>query len=62
MAKKNINRGNPNIPTYKTLKEIIVVGTEKGGDKKQFAFKDKNKVEQTRTFNQTRREMCGIGT
>jgi len=62
MAKKNVYIGNPNIPTYQTLKEIIVKGTEMGGDKKQFAFKDKNKVEQTRTFNQTWREICGIGT
>ncbi len=62
MAKKNKNLGNPNIPTYTTLKEIIVKGTEKGGDSKQFAFLDKNKVEQTRTFNQTWREMCGVGT
>lgn len=62
MAKKNKNLGNPNIPTYTTLKEIIVKGTQKGGDSKQFAFLDKNKVEQTRTFNQTWREMCGVGT
>ena len=62
MAKKNVYKGNPNIPDYQTLKEIIVKGTEMGGDKKQFAFKDKNKVEQTRTFNQTWREICGIGT
>ena len=62
MAKKNRNLGNPNLPTYTTLKEIIVKGTEMGGDKKQFAFMDKNKVEQSRTFNQTMREMCGIGT
>lgn len=62
MAKKNLNKGNPNLPTYTTLKEIIVKGTEKGGDNKQFAFLDKNKVEQTRTFNQTWREMCGVGT
>lgn len=62
MAKKNRNLGNPNLPTYTTLKEIIVKGTEMGGDKKQFAFIDKNKVEQSRSFNQTMREMCGIGT
>ncbi|MBQ5825791.1 MAG: hypothetical protein IIW48_13445, partial [Clostridia bacterium] len=62
MAKKHANMGNPNIPTYTTLKEIIGKGTEMGGDNKQFVFLDKNKVEQTRTFNQTWREMCGIGT
>ncbi len=62
MAKKSLNMGNPNIPTYTTLKEIIVKGTERGGDKKQFAFNDRNKVEQSRSFNDTWREMCGIGT
>ena len=62
MAKKIQNLGNPNIPNYYTLKEIIVKGTQVGGDSKQFAFLDKNKNEQTRTFNQTWREICGIGT
>ncbi len=62
MKKKLSNLGNPNIPTYSTLKEIIVKGTEMGGDHKQFAFLDKNKVEQSRTFNQTWREMIGVGT
>ncbi|MBQ6930840.1 MAG: AMP-binding protein [Clostridia bacterium] len=62
MKKINPNAGNPNVPDYKTLKEIIVKGTESGGDMKQYAFTDKNKVEQTRTFNQTWREICGIGT
>ena len=50
MKKINPNAGNPNVPDYKTLKEIIVKGTESGGDMKQYAFTDKNKVEQTRTF------------
>ena len=56
------NLGSANIPEYMTLKEIIVSGTQRGGDKKQFAFLDKNKNECERTFNQTWREMCGIGT
>lgn len=62
MKKKNSNLGNPNIPSYSTLKEIIVKGTQSGGDMKQYAFLDKNKVEQSRTFNQTWREICGVGT
>lgn len=62
MKKKNSNLGNPNIPNYSTLKEIIVKGTQSGGDMKQYAFLDKNKVEQSRTFNQTWREICGVGT
>ncbi len=61
-AKKNMNMGNPNVPDYKTLKEIIVTGTKTGGDKKQYAFLDKNRKEQQRTFNETWREICGIGT
>ncbi len=60
--KKNVNTGNPNIPDYKTLKEIIVEGTKRGGDSKQYVFLDKEKQECTRTFNQTWREICGIGT
>ncbi|MBR6620217.1 MAG: AMP-binding protein [Clostridia bacterium] len=61
--KKNINMGNPNVPDYKTLKEIIIKGTESGGDMKQYAFMDKKtQTEQTRTFNQTWREICGIST
>lgn len=62
MAKKILNAGNPNVPDYKTLKEIIVTGTKSGGDKKQYAFKDKTGQEQQRTFNETWREICGIGT
>ena len=62
MAKKIQNMGNPNVPNYSTLKEIIVKGTATGGDQKQYAFLDKNKQEQSRTFNQTWREICGIGT
>ncbi len=62
MAKKILNAGNPNVPDYKTLKEIIVTGTKSGGDKKQYAFKDKTGHEQQRTFNETWREICGIGT
>ncbi len=59
---KKSNLGNPDIPNYQTLKEIIVTGTKNGGDKKQYAFFDKNKQEQERSFNQTWREICGIGT
>lgn len=59
---KHKNWGNANIPEYMTLKEIIVSGTQRGGDKRQFMFLDKNKNECIRTFNQTWREICGIGT
>ncbi len=62
MKKQSSNMGNRNIPTYKTIKEIVVVGTEKGGDKRQYVFLDKNKKECERTFNQTWNEMNALGT
>ena len=36
MKKQHKNRGDKNIPDYSTLKEIIVTGTKRGGDKKMF--------------------------
>ncbi len=62
MKKKHSNLGNANIPTYQTLKEIIVKGTQAGGDKRQFVFLDKEKNECIRTFNQTWAEMTALGT
>ena len=49
-------------PTYQTVKEIIVKGAKKGGDKRQFVFLDKNKKECERSFNQTWNEIAAIGT
>ncbi len=61
-----INNGlgfiNPDSPEFETIKEIVVKGTEKGGDKKQFVFLDKNKEECTKTFNQTWEDISAIGT
>ena len=62
MKKKNSNLGNANLPTYKTLKEIIVEGTKAGGDKRQFVFLNKEKQECERSFNQTWAEMSALGT
>ncbi len=62
MKKQHKNMGNANIPTYKTIKEIVVKGTEMGGDKRQFVFLDKNKNECIRSFNQTWSEMSALGT
>ncbi len=42
-----------NIPDLKTVKEIILYGVKKGGDKKQFVYHDKRRVEHTTTFNET---------
>ncbi len=49
-------------PTYQTVKEIIVKGAKKGGDKRQFVFLDKKKNECERSFNQTWDEIAAIGT
>ena len=50
------------ISQLKTLKDIIVYGTKKGGDKKQFTFLDADKKEDMRTFNQTWDEITALGT
>lgn len=62
MKQKHSNMGNANLPTYKTIKEIVVKGTEAGGDKRQYVFLDKNKNECERSFNQTWAEMSAVGT
>ena len=60
--KKTQNKANVNLPTYKTIKEIVVTGTKKGGDKRQYMFLDKNKKECIRSFNETWQEMRALGT
>ncbi len=60
MKKKNISGFDS--PDYSTVKEIIVTGVKKGGDKRQFVFLDKNKKECERSFNQTWSEISAIGT
>ncbi len=60
--KKKVNAANANSPTYSTVKEIVVTGAAKGGDKRQFVFLDKNKKECERSFNQTWAEINAIGT
>ena len=61
MKKVHKNAVTVEIPEYETLKEIIVKGTEVGGDKRQFMFV-KNGVDHERNYNQTWREICGFGT
>ncbi len=60
--KKHLNSGDKTIPNYETLKEIIVKGTQRGGDTRQYVFLDDNRNECERTYNETWREICGIGT
>lgn len=62
MKKQHKNLGNPNIPDYKTLKEIIVTGTKRGGDKRMIMFLDKEKNMCELSYNQMWRKICGIGT
>lgn len=61
--KKNTTKAvTHNIPEYATVKEIVVKGTQAGGNKRQFVFLDKNKNECERSFNQTWTEISALGT
>lgn len=62
MSKQHKNLGNKNIPDYSTLKEIIVTGTKRGGDKRMVMFLDKEKNMCELNYNQMWRKICGIGT
>ncbi len=62
MKKVHKNQVKVVIPEYQTIREIIVKGTEKGGNKKQFMFLDKNKELQEINYNQTWRNMSTLGT
>ncbi len=62
MKKQHKNLGNPNIPDYNTLKEIIVTGTKRGGDKRMVMFLDKEKNMCELNYNQMWRKICGLGT
>lgn len=43
MKKQHKNAAVIDVPDYKTLKEIIVHGTEMGGDKKMLVYLDKTR-------------------
>ena len=62
MKKQHKNLGNPNIPDYSTLKEIIVTGTKRGGDKKMVMYLDREKNMCELNYNQMWRKICGLGT
>ena len=52
---------NTDVPNYRTLKEIIVTGAQKGGDKRQFVFQDEDKNEHERSFRQVWEDEVDIG-
>ena len=60
--RKNAKAIIHDVPDYATVKEIVVTGAEKGGDKKQYMFLDKNKKECERSFRQTWDEISAIGS
>ena len=50
-------------PEFETVKEIVVKGVKKGGDKRQYVFLDQHtKEECERSFNQTWAEIRAIGS
>ena len=62
MKKNHKNAVKVNIPEYQTLKEIIVTGTQRGGDKRMVMFLDKDKNMCEKNYNEMWRDICGIGT
>ena len=60
--KAHKNQVKVNIPEYQTVREIVIKGTERGGDKKQFMFLDKNKNLQEINYNQTWKRISRLGT
>lgn len=50
------------VPDYKTLKEIITDGARRGGDKRQFIFKNKAGEVTERSFREVFKDVCEIGT
>lgn len=48
-------------PDVDTLKEIVLFGAEKGGDKKQYMFLDRNGKVQTKSFRQVFYDVHGLG-
>lgn len=62
MKKQHKNAAVIDVPDYKTLKEIIVHGTEMGGDKKMLVYLDKNKAEHIKTYNDEWKDMSEMAT
>lgn len=53
MKKTHKNAVKVEIPEYQTIREIVLEGTARGGDNKQFMFLDRKKQLQEVNFNQT---------
>ena len=63
MSKKaHKNQVKVQIPDYQTIREIIIKGTEMGGNNKQFMFLDRNKELQEINYNQTFRLIRTLST
>lgn len=61
MSAKLKNRKPKEIPDLHTLKEIIIYGTKKGADKKQFMFYNFDKEVESKSFNQVFYDLKGLG-
>lgn len=62
MNKKHKNAVKVEIPEYQTVREIILEGTARGGDNKQFMYLDRNKQLQEANYNQTFRKIRTLST
>lgn len=48
-------------PTFDVVRDIIIDGAERGGSKRQFVFKDKNKKEHEKSFKEVFEDECALG-
>ncbi|MBQ7654208.1 MAG: hypothetical protein IJS17_03970, partial [Clostridia bacterium] len=61
MYTKLKNRKLPYVPNLDTLKDIVLYGVEKGGDKKQFMFYNFDNDVETKSYNQVFYDVKGLG-
>ncbi len=62
MNKTHKNAAVVQIPDYQTIREIVVEGTERGGNNKQFMYLDRNKQLQEMNYNETFSNLKTLGT
>ena len=48
-------------PIYATVKELVLGGAERGGDKREFMFEDENGTVQERSFNEVHEDEMRLG-